>query len=150
MPSINQLNPERGRTFQKRASDVLSQHFGVEFHIDYPIAIGTPPKKHKFDLVSIEQRYVGECKNYSWTESGNIPSAKMGFVNEAVFYLLHLPRGVHRFVVMRRDTHPKHSETLAEYYYRIYSHLLDDVFVIELDAETGDLKELGGTTHNVP
>ena len=143
MPSSNRLNPERGRAFQKRASEVLSQHFGVDFRSDYPIAIGTPPKEHKFDLVSIEQRYVGECKNYSWTESGNVPSAKMGFVNEAVFYLLHLPRGVHRFVVMRRDTRPKHSETLAEYYYRTYNHLLDDVFVIELDVETGNLKELG-------
>jgi hypothetical protein len=146
MPSSNRLNPARGRSFQKKAAEVLAQHFGVDFRIDYSIAIGTPPKEHKFDLVSVDQRYIGECKNYSWTESGNVPSAKMGFVNEAVFYLLHLPRGTHRFVVMRRDTHLKRSETLAEYYYRTYRHLLDVVFIVELDVETGDLKEFGRNT----
>ncbi len=71
--------------------------------MDAPIPIGRPAKGHRFDLVSEDGRYVGECKNYSWTEGGNVPSAKMGFINEAVFYLSWLPKSASRFVVMRRD-----------------------------------------------
>lgn len=67
----------------------------------YALAIGNPPKDHTFDLVSVDLHDVGESKNYSWTEGNNVPSAKMGFINEAVFYLQHVPRDKHRFVVMR-------------------------------------------------
>lgn len=84
----------------------------MDFQIDVLIAIGSPKKKHNFDLVSIDQRYVGECKNYSWRKSGGPPHGKISSVNEAVLYLLHLPKGSHRFVVMRRDTHPRRSDTL--------------------------------------
>jgi len=78
IPTDNSLNPEKGRSFQKLAAKILSQHFNVEFHLDYPIPIGNPPKEHRFDLVSTDHNYIGECKNYSWTKSGNVPSAKNG------------------------------------------------------------------------
>jgi hypothetical protein len=132
----------KGRSFAVEAATVLSKHFGVEFRIDHPIAIGDPPKKHKFDLVSEDALYVEECKNYSWTKAGNSPSAKLGHVNEAVFCLSRLPDKVNRFVVMRRDTHPKRKETLAEYYFRTYRHLLGDICVLELDAESREVKDL--------
>lgn len=86
---------------------------------------------------------VGECKNYSWTEAGNMPSAKMAFVNEAVFYLTFLPPGTQRFVAMRRDDHPVRGESLASYYYRTYRHLLSGVFIVEIDITTGTLREIG-------
>jgi hypothetical protein len=137
------MNTEKGRAFQQKAAEVLSQHFGVEFQKEYSFPIGHPPKEHKFDLVSLDRKYVGESKNYSWTETGNVPSAKMGFVNEAVFYLQHVPPTVHRFVVMRRDTHPKRGESLAEYYYRANRHLLNGVFVVEIDLKTEAVREFG-------
>ncbi len=139
----NSLNPSKGRAFQNLAAEILTNHFKVDFQLDYPIPIGDPPKDHRFDLVSKDTRYVGECKNYSWTESGNIPSAKMGFVNEAVFYLTYIPPKIERFIVMRRDTHPKRNESLVDYYYRTYRHLLNDIFIIEIDVETGNLRRLG-------
>lgn len=138
----NRENPGKGRSFQEGAKTVLSRHFGVEFRTDVPVQIGDPPKGHRFDLASKDLRHVGECKNYSWTESGNVPSAKMAFVNEAVFYLSYLPEGTRKLIVMRRDKHPKHNETLAEYYYRTYRHLLKGVSVLELDLETSTVREI--------
>jgi hypothetical protein len=87
MSDENRLNLGKGKRFQERVAELLSRHFQVRFELDCPLAIGNPPKEHKFDLVSSDVRYVGECKNYTWTKTGNVPSAKMGFVNEAVLYL---------------------------------------------------------------
>jgi len=130
----NKFNPERGRIFQDRAKDILSEYFRTKFHpSEFSIEIGNPPKNHKFDLVSLDKKYIGECKNHSWTKTGNVPAAKMALLNEAAFYLLHLESGVKKFIVMRKDVHRKRKETLAEYYYRINHHLLKDVFLIEVD-----------------
>ena len=85
--------------------------------------------------------YIGECKNYSWTEGGNVPSAKMGFMNEAVFYLQHIARDKNRFVVLRKNVNQKRGETIAEYYFRANKHLLNGVFVIEIDDITGVVRE---------
>jgi hypothetical protein len=140
--SENSLNPGKGKQFQKRAAKLLADHFLTLFRLDYPIAIGVPPKDHRFDLVSSDLRYIGECKNYSWTKSGNVPSAKMGFVNEAVFYLSFLPKDRVRFVVMRKDIHSKRNETLADYYYRTYRHLLQGVLVLEMNLENDTIRKL--------
>jgi len=144
MPEPNSMNAAKGRDFQKKAAEILKQHFKVGFQKEFPVPIGNPPKEHKFDLVSDDLQYVGESKNYSWTEGGNVPSAKIGFINEAVFYLQHLPKEKKRFVVLRRDVDAKHTESLAEYYYRTNKHLLNGVFLIEIDVETDTIQELGG------
>jgi hypothetical protein len=47
-----------------------------------------------------------------------MPSAKMAFLNEAVLYLSHLPREMHKFIVLRRDLHIRRNETLVAYYVR--------------------------------
>lgn len=135
MPEPNSMNTAKGRDFQKKAAKILAQKFGIGFQTEYPIPIGNPPKEHKFDLVSNDLKYVGESKNYCWTEGRNTPSAKMGFLNEAVFYLQHLARESYRFVVMRRDIHPTRNISLAEYYYRINHHLLNGVVILEIDLE---------------
>jgi hypothetical protein len=44
---------------------------------------------------------------------------------------------------MRRDVDAKHTESLAEYYYRTNRHLLNGVFLIEIDLENGKVQELG-------
>jgi hypothetical protein len=142
MPWDNSLNTGKGRDFQQLAAKLLGSRFGVRFQLDYPIAIGTPPKAHKFDLVSEDLRYVGECKNYAWTETGNMPSAKMGFLNEAVLYLSHVPHDTRtRFIVMRLDRHFKRQETLVEYYLRTYQHLLSGLMLYEIETESGVIRE---------
>ncbi len=140
--SENRPSPGKGKRFQEKAAELLSERFQVEFRLDYPIAIGNPPKDHRFDLVSSDRRHVGECKNYSWTKTGNVPSAKMGAVNEAVFYLSFLPKDTIRFVVMRKSVHPTRDETLADYYYRTYRHLLQGVLVLEIDLENDTIRKI--------
>jgi len=67
----------------------------------------------------------------------------MTSVNQAVFYLTFVSDAKYRFVVMKRDTHPRRQETLAEYYYRTYRHLLGEIFIIEIDITTKAVKEFG-------
>lgn len=143
MSSDNRKNPAKGESFQVKAATKLARYFGVRFKLDQAIPIGNPPKLHRFDLVSEDRRYVGECKNYGWTRGGNMPSAKMAFVNEAVFYLKHLPSGTTRFVAMRKDARWNGQETLAEYYERTYRHLLSDVMILELDFRKGTPRAVG-------
>lgn len=141
MPTPNSENTGKGRDFQQEAIRILGPYYGVSFRSEYAVPIGNPPKAHKFDLVSADLQYVGESKNYSWTEGNNVPSAKMAFVNEAIFYLQHLPKDKHRFVVMRRDTRSSNGESLAEYYYRTNKHLLDGVLIVEIDVHTDEVRE---------
>jgi hypothetical protein len=143
MPVDNSSNPGRGRDFETLSADLLSAHFKVPFQKNVPIAIGDPAKIHKFDLVSEDKRYVGECKNHTWTETGNIPSAKMAFLNQAVLYLSLLPFPCERFLVMPRSVHERRTENLAGYYFRTYQHLLNGVFISEVIVETSEIVELG-------
>ena len=139
----NRDNPRRGREFQELAASMLSEYWGVAFELEVPFSIGDPPKSHRFDLASADRKFVGESKNYTWTATGNTPSAKMAFVNEAVFYLSHIPANITRFVVMPRDIRPKTGEALADYYYRTYRHLLNGVLVIEIDPDNHVVQVLG-------
>jgi len=139
----NSLNTGKGRLFQERAAKILGEYLGVKFKLDVAIEIGQPVKSHRFDLVSEDGTYVGECKNYCWTETGNMPSAKMAFLNEAVFYLSHLPGHAKRFIAMRADRHLKRKETLASYYVRTYHHLLSGIDIYELDIDQGVVSKLG-------
>jgi hypothetical protein len=143
MPWDNSTNPARGRDFEAVAQAALAKHFGVTFISNEAIPIGDPAKLHRFDLVSEDigsVQYVGECKCYGWTETGNVPSAKMAFINEAILYLGLIPAGACRFIVMPRSVHPRRAESLAEYYYRTYRHLLRGISVIELDVVTGEIR----------
>lgn len=130
--------------FCKEAKTLLKPHFGIDFQLGQPIPIGNPPKDHRFDLVSTDtcQHYIGECKNYTWTKGGNVPSGKIASANEAVWYLSFLPDEKVRFVVMRKDTRPNKGESLAKYYYRTYRHLLRGVRIFEVDLENQRLKEI--------
>ena len=106
------------------------------------IPIGDPPKDHKFDIVNSNLGIVIECKRYTWTVTGNVPSAKMGFTNEAVFYLRFLPDKYVKYIVMLKAHHPKRQESLAEYYYRMNRHLLGAVKVAEYDPVSNELSVL--------
>lgn len=147
MPLPNCENPRKGRDFEVAVACALEKKFGVPFAMR-KIPIGNPPKGHNFDLVSTDGSIVAECKNYSWTETGNVPSAKMGFVNEAVFYLQHLPGEVELHVILRKDVSERRKETLAEYYYRTNRHLLGKVGVSELDMATGELRSISGEDYS--
>lgn len=145
MPKPNSMNTGIGRDFQIQTAKILKDFYKVQFQLEHSIPIGNPPKEHRFDIVSIDRLYVGECKNFSWTETGNVPSAKMGFINQAVFYLQFLSNNMNRFVVMRRDVHPRRGESLADYYFRTYRHLLNDIYILEIDLTSNTIRKLSNS-----
>lgn len=136
----NSDNPRIGAEFQTQVANWLRNHYGKDFELEKKIPIGDPPKDHKFDIVSSDNTIAVECKRYTWTESGNVPSAKMGFTNEAAFYLSFLPDSFEKYIVMLKSFHEKRQETLAEYYYRTNRHLLRSVKVAEYDPAKGMMR----------
>ena len=107
------------------------------------LPIGCPPKDHKFDIVDKGNTIAIECKRYTWTVTGNVPSAKMGFANEAAFYLSFLPDSYQKYIVMLYSFHQKRQETLAEYYFRTNRHLLGGIKVAEYDPKRESLRIIG-------
>lgn len=141
MLSSNSENPKKGKDFESQAGISLKNKYG-QFFDKKSINIGNPPKAHIFDLVSEDGIIIAECKNYSWTNTGNIPAAKNAVLNEAVLFLLHTPVNSKKIIILRKDRHPKRRETYAEYYVRTYFHLLNDITVMELDVDSMKLKEI--------
>jgi len=141
MPLPNSENPKKGKDFEEKTCQILKQRYKTNFH-KQSIKIGNPPKAHDFDLVSDDGSIIVECKNYSWTETGNVPSAKMAFINEAVLYFSHAPIEAKKIIVLREDHHPKRKESLAEYYVKKNYHLLNGISVMELDIDRMILKEI--------
>ncbi len=139
----NSDNPIIGAEFQEQVRIWFQERYGKEFASEKKIAIGFYPdnkKDHKFDIVAEDASMAIECKRYTWTVSGNVPSAKMGFTNEAAFYLSLLPASYEKYIVMLYSYNAKRGETLAEYYYRTNSHLLGEIKVAEYDPETKEFR----------
>lgn len=139
----NNENPQIGKAFQIAVKGWFEKHYNIVFDLERKISIGNPPKLHSFDISDFDEKLVIECKCYTWTETGNVPSAKMGFTNEAAFYLSFLPKETEKFIVMLRAEHAKRSETLAEYYFRTNRHLLGNINLLEYDMHTGEMFLVG-------
>ena len=129
----NDENTRVGRAFQELAQKSLSEYFGISLELEVAFPVGIPAKPHKFDCASADKKTVIECKCYTWTDTGNVPSAKLRGLNEALFFMSYLPDDVTKILCMKKATHAKRLETLAEYYCRLYGHLLGDVKVFEVD-----------------
>ena len=139
----NSENPKVGKVFQISVKDWFERYLCRHFDMEKKIPIGSPAKLHSFDIADELGQIVVECKCYTWTETGNVPSAKMGFVNEAAFYLSFLDSSIDRSIVMAKSTHPKRTETLAEYYFRTNRHLLGDIKILEYDAKNDSMRLIG-------
>ena len=111
--------------------------------LEISMPIGHPPKSRPFDLASATRRVVGECKAFTWTASGNVPSAKVTTLREACQYLRLLPEGTTRLLLMARSVHPRTGEPLADYFCRLNTHLLGDVVVVEV-GDYGSLRPVRG------
>lgn len=139
-------NHKAGEDFQIDVKAYFEKAFGGTYNLEEEIPIGVTynlKKGHKFDLVNSKKKIAVECKRYTWTETGNVPSAKLGAINEAVFYLSILPAEYEKYVVLFKASNPQKKETLAEYYYRTNIHLLGDVKVAEYEPSSKSFKVLG-------
>ena len=139
----NSENPSVGAAFQKKVAEWFANKYHKGFGLEKKIAIGEPKKDHKFDIVAEDDSVADECKCYTWTVTGNVPSAKMGFANEAAFYLSFLSDSYEKYIVMLYATHEKRNESLAEYYYRMNKHLLGTTKVAEYNPDTNAFKIVG-------
>ena len=107
----NSDNPRIGALFQRQVMEWFREQYNTEFILEKKIPIGNPAKDHKFDIVDVAGTKANECKRYTWTTSGNVPSAKMGFTNEAAFYLSFLPDTYEKYIVLLNSHHPKRKES---------------------------------------
>jgi hypothetical protein len=112
MANANSENPYVGRKFQELVQSILEKEFSTSFEQEAVVAIGKPPKGHKFDLANEDRSIVAECKCYTWTDSGNVPSAKLMGLDEAVFYFGFLPVGTKKILCMKKATFQGKTETL--------------------------------------
>ena len=148
MANTNSENPLVGRKFQEYVKTVLEKKFKTEFNLETAIPIGDPCKDHKFDLANKDRTIVAECKCYTWTDSGNVPSAKLMGLDEAVFYFSFLPPKTQKILCMKKADYPGKTETLAEYYVRIHGHLLRDVKVYEI-SDDKKIREIKNSEHSI-
>jgi hypothetical protein len=63
------------KEFEDLAKSFFEKECGVRLLQRMPVTLASG-ESHKFDLVSESENIVVECKNHTWTKSGNYPSAK--------------------------------------------------------------------------
>ena len=139
---MSSSNKKKGDGFRDLAMPILEKELNTALKPEVKISIGEPKIEHAFDLANENKSIVIECKNYTWTKAGNVPSAKVSTINEAVLYFSFLDANVRKILCLKKSVQPKRQETLAEYYVRAYGHLLRDITVYEIDENTQEIKML--------
>ena len=127
-------NSHVGQDFETVAQDYFHQK-GISLRNSFSVLIGVSSKKdRKFDLGSDNPPVLVECKSHTWTQGGNIPSAKITVWNEAMYLFLLAPKRFQKVLFVRRDFSERRGVSLAEYYVRNYGHLIPgDVEIWEYD-----------------
>jgi hypothetical protein len=104
-----------------RDAEAKAQYFFAQrdLHLSPGIAleIGINGRKlHNFDLGDKQKKVVVECKAHTWTEGGNVSSAKIAAWNQAMFFFYAAPLGYRKILFVLRDFSQRRNETLGEYY----------------------------------
>jgi hypothetical protein len=136
-------NTKVGRDFEIDAQAFFTQQ-GMHLTSNVIVKIGiNGQKSHSFDLGDEQKKIIVECKAHTWTESGNVPSAKMTTWNQAMFFFHVAPSDYRKIFFVLRDFSQKRKETLAEYYIRTNSHLIPiGVEVWEYDEKEKTAKKI--------
>jgi hypothetical protein len=132
-------NAHAGREFEADALAYFANEEGLTLSTSFPVSLGVNNlrKLHRFDLGCKEPAVLVECKSHNWTETGNMPSAKVTVWNEAMYYFLLAPKHFRKILFVLEARHARQPETLAEYYARINGHLIpQDVSIVEFNPIT--------------
>jgi hypothetical protein len=132
-------NSHAGREFEEHAGAYFSREEGLVLTSSFQVEVGVSSRKktHGFDLGSTKPRILVECKSHNWTVSGNMPSAKVTVWNEAMYYFSLAPQQYRKVLFVLEARHSRRDETLAEYYVRIYGHLVPDgVSIFQYDPQS--------------
>jgi hypothetical protein len=126
-----------GRLFEEAARNFFLSREGILLVPNFPVDVGVSDrkKKHRFDLGSAGPPVLVECKSHTWTQTGNMPSAKMTVWNEAMYYFHIAPPKFRKIMfVLKND---RRGLSLASYYLHTHGHMIPDgVEVWEFDAGT--------------
>lgn len=118
-------NAHVGREFEVKIQQYFAQIFGLFLKTSISVPIGINGQKiHSFDLGNAEQKILVECKAHTWTEGGNVPSAKLTVWNEAMYFFYAAPSDYKKIFFVLRDYNQKKKETLGQYYIRTNAHLI--------------------------
>lgn len=141
---MSNSNKKKGDGFRDLAMPILEEELTTILKPEVKISIEEPKIEHAFDLANENNSIVIECKNYTWTKAGNVPSAKVSTINEAVLYFTFLDTNVKKILCLKKSVHIKKQGSLADYYVRTYGHLLRDITVYEIeeDENTQKIKKL--------
>jgi len=136
-------NTQVGRDFEAKAQNFFAQR-GLHLTLGMALEIGIDGKKsHNFDLGDEQKKVVVECKAHTWTEGGNVPSAKMTTWNQVMFFFHAASLGYRKILFVLRDFSQKRNETLGEYYIRTNHHFIPkDVEIWEYDEKLGTAKKI--------
>ena len=113
---------------------------GIHLQRNVKVPIGINGKKdHSFDLGDPNKKIIVECESHTWTETGNVPSAKITAWVQASYFFHAAPTGYRKIMFVLRDFSEKRDETLGQYFLRTSSHL------VPADVEFWEFDETAGT-----
>jgi hypothetical protein len=139
-------NTQVGRDFESKSKGFLAKELKCALQPNFSVKIGINgklKKPHSFDLGSNDKKVIVECKSHTWTESGNVPSAKMATWNQAMYFFLAAPKGLRKIMFVLSSYNQKRKESLAEYYIKTYSHLIpEDVEIWEYDEKNNNAHKM--------
>ncbi|MCI0404549.1 MAG: hypothetical protein L0209_00500 [candidate division Zixibacteria bacterium] len=108
-------------------------------YFSFPIGVREQRKDRKFDLGCESPGVLVECKNHTWTEGDNAPSAKFSVWNEAMFYFMLSPKDYRKILAVRSSSSRK-GKSLAKYYLGRFEHLIPygvEIWEISEDGSSG-------------
>jgi hypothetical protein len=135
----NSDNPKKGSDFEEIAQRYF-ESIGINLTRNFGLSIGfeRQKKKHKFDLGSTIPPILVECKNHTWTETGNAPSAKLSVWNEAMLYFIAAPKEYRKILFVLNSE--KKGLSLAKYYLQRYGYLVPiDIEILEYFPKTKNI-----------
>jgi hypothetical protein len=118
-------NAHAGNDFEAMARAFFAQQ-GISLVKDFGVLVGVGESKkmHCFDLGSESPPVLVECKSHTWTQGGNMPSAKMTVWNEAMYYFHVAPASYRKILFVLK--HSRRDVSLAAYYLKTHGHLVPD------------------------
>jgi len=137
-------NTQVGRDFESKAKAFfLEQGLSLKPNFSLQIGVDGRAKAHSFDLGDGKKRVIVECKSHTWTETWNVPSAKMTTWNQAMYFFYAAPKDYRKILFVLRHFNPKRKQTLAEYYIKTNRHLIPaGVEIWEFDDKTGKAEKM--------
>jgi hypothetical protein len=133
-------NAEAGREFEQ-AAHIFFEASGIKLTRDFVAPVGFKVKKNKkFDLGSASPPILVECKSYTWTATGNSPSAKIRGMNEAMLIFSVAPPEFRKILFVLKHLHLRSGVSLAEHYIKNQGHLIGpgvEIWEFDLDTKQG-------------